>query len=131
MLKRMVVAAAAIAVTTVLTAPDADASTSLLTQVKTCAHNGVIVKWGSTGSCVKSEQTFLNDYRTSWGGSKLTVDGVDGHATTAQIRVFQKWTAIYGNRLPVDGIVGPATWSWEEDCIETANTSTAPCTGSS
>lgn len=70
------------------------------------------LKYGSTGSEVKTLQTALNR-----AGCNLTVDGIFGSKTTTAVKILQKE---YG--LTVDGIVGPQTWevlvtfmvSWED-----------------
>jgi peptidoglycan hydrolase-like protein with peptidoglycan-binding domain len=56
---------------------------------------------GDTGAAVRTLQTRLN----VWGAS-LTVDGDFGAATLAAVKAFQT-----KEKLTVDGIVGPATWS--------------------
>jgi peptidoglycan hydrolase-like protein with peptidoglycan-binding domain len=56
---------------------------------------------GDTGQAVKTLQTRLN----VWGAT-LTVDGDFGAATLAAVKAFQTQ-----QKLTVDGIVGPQTWS--------------------
>jgi len=56
---------------------------------------------GDTGQAVKTLQTRLN----VWGAT-LTVDGNFGAATLAAVKAFQAQ-----QKLTVDGIVGPQTWS--------------------
>jgi peptidoglycan hydrolase-like protein with peptidoglycan-binding domain len=56
---------------------------------------------GDTGAAVRTLQTRLN----VWGAS-LTVDGDFGAATLAAVKAFQT-----KEKLTVDGVVGPATWS--------------------
>jgi peptidoglycan hydrolase-like protein with peptidoglycan-binding domain len=60
---------------------------------------------------VKWLQTFLN----SKVNAKLTVDGVFGPATDAAVRRVQTDIRNFfklGDRMRVDGIVGPQTWFW-------------------
>lgn len=59
---------------------------------------------GSSGSSVKALQILLIGLGYSCGG--YGADGVFGRSTENAVREFQK---TYG--LPVDGIVGPATWA--------------------
>jgi hypothetical protein len=87
-------------------------------------HSSVTWYWKSdlyvhTGmSGVKVIQKQLNVARTSLSGAGLTVDGVWGSATTSAVKRFQGWVNTYKLRptgsklLTVDGVVGPATWSW-------------------
>jgi peptidoglycan hydrolase-like protein with peptidoglycan-binding domain len=56
---------------------------------------------GDTGTAVRTLQTRLN----VWGAT-LTVDGDFGTATLAAVKAFQA-----KEKLTVDGIVGPQTWS--------------------
>lgn len=60
------------------------------------------IKNGSQGADVKTLQTALN----AKGGYGLSVDGIFGAKTEAAVRDFQK-----KNKLGVDGIVGPQTWT--------------------
>ena len=69
----------------------------------TCSHN----------SCVTTEQNFLNTYRSTWHGSKLSTDGQYGHLTITQVRKFQSYA-----RISVDGLVGPQTWGSEIGFIQ-------------
>jgi N-acetylmuramoyl-L-alanine amidase len=57
--------------------------------------------WGSRGTDVRTLQWRLSQ----WGYYRGTVDGVFGAQTAAAVRDFQR-----KNGLPVDGIVGAATW---------------------
>lgn len=69
------------------------------------------LKYGSTGSEVKTLQTALNRAECN-----LTVDGVFGNKTTTAVKAFQG-----KHNLTQDGVVGPVTWkalepwlvSWE------------------
>lgn len=61
-----------------------------------------LIRKGSKGSYVKKAQTQLNKK----GGYKLKVDGIFGSATLSAVKKFQK-----KNKLVIDGIVGPKTWS--------------------
>jgi hypothetical protein len=54
------------------------------------------------GLAVMDLQTALNRH-----GAKLVVDGVFGRLTEAAVKAFQKSRGL----VPVDGIVGPLTWS--------------------
>lgn len=58
--------------------------------------------WGSTGQQVRVLQWRLQE----WGYYRGTIDGVFGNSTSQAVKNFQA-----RNGLPVDGIVGPATWS--------------------
>ncbi|MGI6082769.1 MAG: spore cortex-lytic enzyme [Limnochordia bacterium] len=57
--------------------------------------------WGSRGSDVRTLQWRLSQ----WGYYRGAIDGVFGAETAAAVREFQR-----KNGLPVDGLVGPATW---------------------
>ncbi len=59
------------------------------------------VRSGSTGTCVKRVQWFLNDKM----GAGLTINGEAGSATVAAVKKWQ-----YRKGLIADGIVGPITW---------------------
>ena len=60
------------------------------------------IKNGSRGADVKTLQSKLNEI----GKYGLTVDGIFGAKTEAAVKDFQK-----KNKLGVDGIVGPQTWT--------------------
>lgn len=74
-----------------------------------------VVKKGSKGNDVKSVQTFLN-----WClNVKLTVDGVCGDLTVAQIKNFQtQYQQTYG--LKVDGIFGAGSKAAAQKVIDMA-----------
>lgn len=61
----------------------------------------LILRQGATGDAVKYLQTRLNVW-----GAKLTVDSDFGALTLAAVKAFQT-----KQKLTVDGVVGPATWS--------------------
>ncbi len=62
---------------------------------------------GSVGTDVRTVQSLLRHrHYGDHGDSGLRVDGSFGPATAAAVRTFQR-----DHRLPVDGIVGAATWS--------------------
>lgn len=65
----------------------------------TTAH-AAVVKYGSSGSTVRTIQTKLK----RWGYYTGSVDGIFGSQTKAAVRYFQR-----KNGLTVDGIVGKAT----------------------
>jgi hypothetical protein len=70
-----------------------------------------VLRLGSKGDAVRWLQVLLNA-RSNAG---LTVDGVFGPATDAAVRRAQTDIRNFfnlGNRLAVDGIVGPQTWFW-------------------
>lgn len=58
--------------------------------------------WGSSGEDVRTLQWRLSQ----WGYYRGAVDGVFGAETSAAVRDFQ-----WKNGLPVDGVVGAATWA--------------------
>lgn len=59
-----------------------------------------LLRNGSRGAAVKTLQYLLRA-----NGRSLTVDGIFGSGTLAQVRAFQK-----AKGLTVDGVVGPRTW---------------------
>nr|WP_078896710.1 peptidoglycan-binding protein [Streptomyces sp. NRRL S-495] len=62
----------------------------------------VTVRQGDNGDAVKALQVQLNAR-----GANLSVDGAFGAGTDSSVRGFQQSAGL----SPVDGIVGPATWS--------------------
>lgn len=58
--------------------------------------------WGTSGQHVRDLQWRLQ----AWGYYHGPIDGYFGAETSAAVRLFQQ-----RNGLPVDGIVGPATWA--------------------
>ena len=63
---------------------------------------------GASGPCVEHIQRITNQAYKEWhydGGTVLTVDGSFGPATAAQVKAFQKNSAV-----SADGVVGPGTW---------------------
>ena len=75
------------------------------------------LKNGSKGTDVKTLQEALNKA----GGYGLATDGIFGAKTEAAVRDFQK-----KNKLGVDGIVGPQTWTalGYKTTVSTVNTAT-------
>ena len=61
-----------------------------------------VLKKGSKGEQVKTLQRLL----TAMGYPCGVVDGSFGNNTLAGVKAFQR-----GNKLAVDGYVGPATWT--------------------
>ena len=80
------------------------------------------LKYGSSGSDVKTLQTYLNQV----GNYGLTVDGQFGAKTQAAVKDYQK-----SNNLTVDGIVGNLTWGKLSSAVSgnTTNTGTKTNTG--
>jgi hypothetical protein len=70
--------------------------------------NAVIRKGSTNKSAVKEIQKALNKL----GLSQLEVDGIFGPNTERAVKLFQaQFDDFQGNRLIVDGKVGPITWS--------------------
>lgn len=67
-----------------------------------------VIRLGSTGEAVKTEQTFLNAFNSAG----LAVDGDFGPATDAAVRAWQSKRG-----LGVDGVVGPATWADQDATV--------------
>ena len=72
-----------------------------------------IVKQGSKGDAAKWAQALLNN---KLDGPDLKVDGVFGPASVAAAKRFQtnvkRFFKLSSKQMPVDGIIGPATWFW-------------------
>ncbi|MGI6542698.1 MAG: spore cortex-lytic enzyme [Limnochordia bacterium] len=60
-----------------------------------------VLYWGSSGAAVRTLQQRLSQ----WGYYRGGIDGVFGAQTSEAVRLFQS-----RNGLPVDGVVGTATW---------------------
>ncbi len=73
-----------------------------------------ILSEGSTGRNVKILQTLLN-YNA---GSELRIDGRFGKDTSAAVKRYQSW-----HGLTADGIVGPDTWFFLTQTIQSERTS--------
>ena len=69
----------------------------------TTQYPGVPLRVGSTGDYVRFVQSYLNGIS---GRPLLTVDGNYGQNTTRAVGLFQATAG-----LPVDGVVGSATWA--------------------
>lgn len=79
------------------------------------------LKNGSKGADVKTLQEALNKA----GGYGLATDGIFGAKTDAAVRDFQK-----KNKLGVDGIAGPQTWTalgYKETSETTSSSSSSKC----
>lgn len=72
-----------------------------------------VVKRGSKGDAAKWAQILLN---SKLDGPDLAIDGNFGPASAAAARVFQrnvqKFFRLSPAQMPVDGVIGPATWFW-------------------
>ena len=65
-----------------------------------------VLQEGSTGAVVASLQRVLANGASEWGTSPGAADGDFGPKTRAAVQAFQRW-----GHVPVDGVVGDATWS--------------------
>ncbi|HSX30866.1 MAG TPA: peptidoglycan-binding domain-containing protein [Candidatus Saccharimonadales bacterium] len=74
--------------------------------------------YGSTGTCVKSLQTKINQYCSPM--TALKVDGSYGPKTTTAVKSVQRFFAtiessqrwrVNGKAISIDGVTGPQTWS--------------------
>jgi len=87
-------------------------------------YPGYALRRGSSGNAVKLIQNYLNAIGEVFTViPKVTVDGMFGSATEAQVRAFQ---SIFG--LTTDGIVGPSTWHSIIDQFNLLNVDTYPGT---
>jgi hypothetical protein len=72
-----------------------------------------IVKQGTKGDAAKWAQALLNN---KLDGPDLIVDGNFGPASVAAAKRFQtnvkRFFKLSSKQMPVDGIIGPATWFW-------------------
>ena len=72
-----------------------------------------IVKQGSKGDAAKWAQALLNN---KLDGPDLKVDGNFGPASVAAAKRFQtnvkRFFKLSSKQMPVDGVIGPATWFW-------------------
>jgi hypothetical protein len=72
-----------------------------------------IVKQGIKGDAAKWAQALLNN---KLDGPDLKVDGNFGPASVAAAKRFQtnvkRFFKLSSKQMPVDGIIGPATWYW-------------------
>lgn len=71
----------------------------------------ITVRRGSVGPAVKAVQDQADSRGTNGAGIVLAVDGIFGPRTDAWVRAFQYALAGHVIGFPVDGIVGPLTWS--------------------
>ncbi len=69
---------------------------SQLNQSDAAVCRNTTIRYGSTGSCVRTIQGVLG----------LKIDGKYGQSTFTSVRAFQ-----YRNRLPNDGVAGKNTWN--------------------
>jgi hypothetical protein len=107
------------------------AQTKDLTTVQGCGHvvnptsrdyyqkTGIILKRGSSGSCVQVLQMILKYAKYRYGDlaswSDLTVDSQFGPATQAAVINYQKWInnhPLSNVNIATDGVVTPNTWYW-------------------
>jgi peptidoglycan hydrolase-like protein with peptidoglycan-binding domain len=69
-------------------------------------YPGTALRLGSTGTDVRTMQSYLNAIRTVYGNiPQLTVDGSYGPATEAAVVAFQRQML-----LSPDGVIGAVTW---------------------
>jgi len=90
------------------------------TTVQGCEASGVVLRQGSTGSCVKAVQLLLNAARTHhlraednppWG--YIYADGKYGPVTELSVAAYQGFMNSYPNvnpKLATDGVIGSQTW---------------------
>ena len=71
----------------------------------------VTVRSGSVGLAVKAVQDEANSRGPNTSGPALVVDGIFGARTATWVNAFQGALAGHVIGFPVDGIVGPLTWS--------------------
>lgn len=67
------------------------------------AQSAPVLRWGSQGEAVRTLQWRLQQ----WGYYNGAIDGVYGAGTYGAVINFQRRNGVY----PVDGVVGPRTWS--------------------
>ena len=94
--------------------PQVDGRIDLVTLAVAIAEaSKQIVKQGSRGSAAKWAQALLNG---KLDGPDLIVDGIFGPASVAATKTFQRnvknFFKLTNSQMPVDGIIGPATWFW-------------------
>ena len=63
---------------------------------------------GGYSACVGYIQTMLNEWASTYGIAKISVDNSFGNATTSRVKEFQG--DMWNPQLAADGWVGPATW---------------------
>lgn len=81
----------------------------------------VTVRYGNSGNAVRAVQTLLNEKRNAG----LVVNGTFDAATDSAVRAFQT----HAELAPVDGIVGPNTWTnliWHYEPINFNQPSVCP-----
>lgn len=93
--------------------PQPDGSDLVAVAAAIAAASKQTVKQGSKGIAAKWAQILLN---AKLEGPDLIVDGVFGPASVAAAKTFQRnvknFFKLTNSQMPVDGIVGPATWFW-------------------